>query len=33
MRLLGMRNWYLPGWLGWMPQLRSSQVVSSSRSS
>jgi putative drug exporter of the RND superfamily len=22
MRLLGRRNWYLPGWLGWLPQLR-----------
>jgi RND superfamily putative drug exporter len=22
MRLLGRRNWYLPGWLQWLPQLR-----------
>ena len=22
MRLLGRRNWYLPDWLGWLPQLR-----------
>jgi RND superfamily putative drug exporter len=22
MRLLGKWNWYLPGWLGWMPDLR-----------
>ncbi|HEV8649648.1 MAG TPA: MMPL family transporter [Actinomycetes bacterium] len=22
MRLLGRRNWYLPSWLGWLPQLR-----------
>ncbi len=22
MRLLGNRNWYLPGWLQWLPQLR-----------
>src|SRR6266536_1273488 len=22
MRLLGSRNWYLPGWLQWLPQLR-----------
>jgi RND superfamily putative drug exporter len=21
MRLLGDRNWYLPGWLGWLPKL------------
>jgi RND superfamily putative drug exporter len=21
MRLLGDRNWYLPKWLGWLPQL------------
>ena len=22
MRLLGRWNWYLPGWLGWLPQIR-----------
>jgi RND superfamily putative drug exporter len=22
MRLLGRWNWYLPGWLRWLPQLR-----------
>jgi RND superfamily putative drug exporter len=22
MRLLGKWNWYLPSWLGWLPQLR-----------
>ena len=22
MALLGDRNWYLPGWLGWLPDLR-----------
>jgi RND superfamily putative drug exporter len=22
MRLLGRWNWYLPGWLTWLPQLR-----------
>jgi RND superfamily putative drug exporter len=22
MTLLGERNWYLPAWLGWLPDLR-----------
>jgi RND superfamily putative drug exporter len=22
MRLLGERNWYLPGWLAWLPALQ-----------
>jgi RND superfamily putative drug exporter len=22
MKLLGRRNWYLPSWLGWLPDLR-----------
>jgi RND superfamily putative drug exporter len=22
MRLLGKWNWYLPSWLGWLPQFR-----------
>jgi RND superfamily putative drug exporter len=22
MRLLGDRNWYLPRWLNWLPQIR-----------
>jgi putative drug exporter of the RND superfamily len=22
MRLLGRWNWYLPSWLGWLPQVR-----------
>jgi len=22
MEVLGARNWYLPSWLGWMPDLR-----------
>ena len=22
MQLLGKRNWYLPSWLGWLPDLR-----------
>ena len=21
MELLGQRNWYLPGWLGWLPHI------------
>ncbi len=31
MTLLGERNWYLPGWLGWLPDVRVEGVQSGSR--
>jgi hypothetical protein len=29
MKLLGRRNWYLPGWLGWLPRIGAEPVARS----
>ena len=32
MKLLGDWNWYLPGWLGWLPRVRREPAVEPARS-